>query len=802
MFNIIKFIQTTVLVVIPAIIFSQTQVIKGVIIDADSEESLPGVNVVLDNTTPFKGVVTDIEGRFRMEDVPVGRQSLTISFIGYKAQSIPNILVTGGKEVVLEIKLIESVEGLKEIVITGDSDKDRPINELAKVSARTFSPEEVNRFSGGRNDVARLASNFAGVNAANDSRNDIIVRGNSPTGLLWRIEGIPMANTNHFATLGTTGGPVSALNTNMLRTSDFITGAFPAEYGNANAAVFDVNFRNGNPDKYEFTGQVSAFSGLEVMAEGPMSKRKNSSFMVAYRYGMASLAATGTSAIPYYQDLSFKFNFGQTKIGSFQLFGLLGLSSINFYGDEIDENDLFADPDNDAFVNMNLGLIGLKHVIRLNKTSYIKTVVGSSMNSSNYNQDNIIRDANGDAINKYRATELKDQERRYTASTQLNKKFNSRINMRLGAMVEVYNLISDGKDRDQRVDIPDDNDDGIPDYFVPFRDVDEITPLYQVYGQGEYKFTDNLSATGGLHAQYMQISEDFSLEPRAGLSWQFIPRSTLSFGYGLHSQMVPLPIITYLEEISPGVYETTNNNLTFYKSQHFVLGYDKKLAADWRIKLEAYYQNLYNLPVDQLPSSYSGVNEGGDFIYSEKGSLQSNGTGTNIGGEITIEKFFSKGFYLLTTTSIFDSKYVGSDQIERNTAFNNNYVFNILAGKELLIGKERRNALTFDTKFTTSGGRPYTPIDLDATRANGGRTVLNENEAYSLKYDEYMRLDVKFGIRINSKKGKVSHQFWVDLQNVTNRENIFVRRYNPVTDEINDVTQTGFFPDFMYRIRF
>ena len=235
---------------------AQNQTIKGKIRDLDSDESLPGVNLYIDKSDPIIGTVTDIDGNFRLKDVSVGRHNLIVTFIGYKTQTIPNVLVTAGKEVILEIKLEESVEEMKAVVISADTEKDKPINDMAKVSARTFSPEEVRRFSGGRNDVARLASNFAGVNAANDSRNDIIVRGNSPTGLLWRIEGMPMSNTNHFATLGTSGGPVSALNTNMLKTSDFITGAFPSEYGNANSAVFDVNFRNGNPDEYEFTGQV------------------------------------------------------------------------------------------------------------------------------------------------------------------------------------------------------------------------------------------------------------------------------------------------------------------------------------------------------------------------------------------------------------------------------------------------------------------------------------------------------------------------------------------------------------------
>ncbi len=335
--------------------FGQTQVVKGKVLDVQSESPLFGANIILIGSDPLIGAVSDPDGNFRIDQVPIGRQTFSVQYIGYKSITIPNVLVTSGKEVVLELKLEESVENLQEVVVTSETNKDLPINELAKVSARTFSLEEVTRFSGGRNDVARLATTFAGVSAPNDSRNDIVVRGNSPVGLLWRIEGIPVATTNHFATQGTTGGPVNALNTNLLRTSDFLTGAFPAEYGNANSAVFDVNFRNGNADKVEFTGQVSAFSGLEFMTEGPISKKKGSSFIVSYRYGIASLAATGTSATPFYQDLSFKLNFGETKLGKFELFGLGGLSSIDFEGENIDENDLFANPNQDAFIENELG---------------------------------------------------------------------------------------------------------------------------------------------------------------------------------------------------------------------------------------------------------------------------------------------------------------------------------------------------------------------------------------------------------------------------------------------------------------
>lgn len=782
-------------------IFAQNQTVRGRVLDAQIDEPLIGASVILLNFDPIKGAVTDVDGYFSIDDVPVGRQSLTVQYIGYKSTTLPNVLVTAGKQAILDIKLEESVEQMAEIVVTAASSKDEPINELAKVSARTFSLEEVTRFSGGRNDVARLASNFAGVSTADDSRNDIVIRGNSPTGLLWQVEGIPVANTNHFATLGTTGGPVNALNTNLLRTSDFITGAFPAEYGNALSGVFDVKFRNGNTDELEFTGQMG-FNGLELMVEAPINKENHSSFVASYRYGVASLAATGTSAIPYYQDFNFKVNLGKSKLGRIEIFGMGGISSIDFLGDEISEDDLFTNPDNDAYVKNALGIVGISQNLRINKTTYLKTILGVSTNQSFYDQDNLIKDVQGNRINKYKAIEIEDSNNRYSLSSALTKKFSSKFSLKTGFVGQIIDLNSLARDRDNRVGIPDTNQDGIPDTFITSRDENNSFSLLQFYSQAAYKFTDKVSLTAGLHSQYLELSGDFVVEPRAALSWQLNYKHKLSFAYGNHAQMANLPTLLYREQTDSLVFEATNKKLEFSRANHFVVAYDVKIADNWRLKLETYYQDLYNIPIEKQSSSYSILNEGSGFVFDNRGSLVNEGTGKNYGVEITLERFFSKGYYALLTSSIFDSKYTGSDGIERNTGFNNQYVVNGLLGKEWKVGASKRNAITFDTKLATSGGKYYTPIDLEATRLNKGRQVLQNDKAFSERYSSYFRWDVKFGFRLNSKNKKISQQWYVDLQNVSNRENVFVKRYNPLTDKIDIVKQLGFFPDILYRIQF
>ncbi|MDX1942976.1 MAG: TonB-dependent receptor [Saprospiraceae bacterium] len=779
-------------------LFAQnSQTVKGIITDKQSEIPLPGVAIELISVEPMRGAVTDVDGNFSITDVPVGRHSLRISYLGYNSITIPNVVVTAGKEVVLNLGLEESVIQMNEVVVTAETEKDKTVNDMAAISARSFNLEEVTRFSGGRNDVARLAGNFAGVAVADDSRNDIVIRGNSPSGVLWRLDGVPIPNPNHFSTLGTTGGPVSALNPNLLSTSDFLTSAFPAEYGNALAGVFDVGFRSGNRDNYEFTLQLAAFSGLEAMAEGPLNSKKNSSFLVSYRYSFVQIAdylgiPVGTNATPNYQDVSFKLDFANGKAGKFSIFGIGATSDIDFLGNEIDETDLFANPNEDAYADSRLGILGLRHNILVGKDAYIRTVASASTAGNTYQQDNYLSDNE-----KLRVTEVDDITNTFALSSFYNKKFNARFTMRSGILAQRYQLNTQVDDRDN---LPDRDGDGEPDW-VTVRDFDGGMTLLEAYSQGQYKMNENWTLHAGVHAQYLDINETFAIEPRLALNWQFLPNQSLSLGYGLHHQMQPLPVFFFEQEISPGIFERTNKDLDFVRSNHFVLGYDVKWNSDWRTKIETYYQAIDNAAVESVPSSFSLLNAGADFVFPERGSLVSEGTASNYGVELTVEKFFNKGYYGLLTASLFDSKYKGSDGTERNTAFNNGYVFNFLAGKEFKIGKDKRNALSFDTKLTTAGGRYYTPVDLEASKV-AGEEVLQEDLAFSERNTPYFRWDVKFGYTINSKTKKFSQQFFLDLQNVTNNENIFQRRYNDLTNEVNNVYQSGFFPDLLYRIQF
>lgn len=775
---------------------AQSGVIKGIILDQQSELPIIGATVEL-LSEEGTGTVSDLDGYFTLTDVPIGRHAIRISYLGFETLTLPNIEVTSGKDVQLELGLQEAANELKEVVVTAKTIKDQTQNEMVSVSGRQFSVEEVNRYSGGRSDVARLASNFAGVSAPDDSRNDIVIRGNSPTGVLWRIEGIPVPSPNHFSTFGTTGSPVSALNPNVLKNSDFLTSAFPAEYGNANAGVFDIGFRNGNKDRNEYTLQLGAFSGIEGMAEGPVGK-KGGSFLVAGRYSFVGLIgnAGGTNALPDYQDVSFKVDFGNTKLGRFSLFGIGGRSDITFLGEEVDENDLFAAQDEDSYVRGGFGVIGLKHNVIIGKNTYLRTVIGGSARNNTFEQDRY-KDLGTDHESILRITEIDNSETRLSFSSFVNSKLNAKQTIRAGVLYEVFGNNANFRDRENTPDL---DGDGLADWFDVYN-FDGSFGLFQPYVQTKYRLSEKLDFNAGLHSQYSSLSDQFVIEPRASLSYSVNDKNKISIAYGMHNQNAPLPILFLNEEID-GALIRTNENLDFVRSQHYVLGYDIKLGNDWRLKTEAYYQAIDRAPVDAFPSSYSTLTEGADFGFSDdKVALVSEGTGFNRGIEITLEKFYSKGYYLLATGSFFESKYEGSDGIERSTPFDNGYVINLLTGKEFKIGKAKRNAIVLDTKITNSGGRWFTPVNLEASRVLGFE-VLEEDKAFSSQYENYFRWDVKLGLKLNSSKRKLSHQLYVDLQNITNRENIFARQYNRLTNNIDQTNQIGFFPDFLYRLQF
>lgn len=762
-----------------------TQTIRGTVTDRESEFTLPGATVVLLSTDPIRGVSTNVNGNFELKDVPVGRHSLQIKFLGYEEMVLPNILVGSAKEVVLKVSLLESLVKLEEVLIEAGPENAEANNDMATVSARSFSMEEASRYAASIDDPARMALSLAGVNSDDDILNEIVVRGNSPRGLLWRMNGIEIPSPNHFTDVGASGGGISVFSNNMIDNSDFFTAAFPAEYGNALSGVFDINLRKGNQHKAERAFQLGLL-GTDISAEGPINGENKGSYLINYRYSTLGMLV-GIGVLDFddnnlFQDLSFNFFMPTKKHGNFSLFGIGGLSLSEEFPEKDTSNFEPTEDIYEAKFTSDMGVIGLEHKYFFNSETYIKTVAAVTGQSIGFYVDSISKENLSSTL----LYEEKMKNTSFRVTTYLNKKLNARNSFRGGIIGsrKFFDLYALGRE-----------DDGSE--LKTLLQNDGYADVWQAYGQWKYKFHDNWTFNGGLHGLYFQLNDNSSIEPRLGLKWNFTEGQSLSFGAGLHSRLEDMSMYMAQKQQADGSFIQPNRDLGLTKSIHYVIGYDRMLNEHLHLKTELYYQSLFNVPIEnEANSAISAINASAGFTTND---FVNEGTAYNLGAEITFERFFSDGFYYMFTSSIFDSKYKAKDGNTYNSRYNANYRLTLLGGKEYSVGKNDKNLLGINLKGIWSGGNRYTPIDLEASRISGEEETFVGKE-FSESVPDYMRLDLTSSYRINGKK--VAHIISLQVQNVTNRENIFGYSYNENKETIEEEYQFGILPILKYRIEF
>ncbi len=760
---------------------SLTQTVRGVILDKDSRTTLPGANVIILNTDPLMGSSTGVNGKFKIENVPVGRYDIKVSFLGYEDIIIPNILVGSGKEPVLSIEMTENIIKMKEVEINGNGHKSEIMNKMASVSARSFTVDETKRYAGSFNDPARMAMSYAGVAPNVTGNNDLIIRGNSPMGVLWLLEGAEIPNPNHFGGEGATGGPISILNSTMLANSDFFTGAFPAEYGNAFSGVFDVRMRNGNNEKREYSVQAGLI-GIDLAAEGPIRKGSNASYLANYRYSTLSMLnnigiKVVGDAVPKFQDLSFKVNVPTKNAGIFTAFGIAGLSNIS-YNEETEEGNVYSEVD----YNRDMIAVGLSNTYAFSDKTYLKSILTYSGLRNLYTEH-----SNLGSTTFYLADKDRFYKERIAAGFTINHKLNTQHLFKAGVTGSriSYSMLSDLWEESKGELVSELNDKG--DSY-----------LMQSFINWRYRITEDLCINSGVHYLYYALNGKSSIEPRIGARWQFNKKQAVSAGFGMHSRVESLA--TYLANVEDdmGNLYQYNKNIDFLKALHLVLGYDNRLNENLYFKAEAYYQHLYDVPVEDTPDGvYTILNQTEWFTRKD---LANKGKGYNYGLELSLEKYFSSSYYFMITGSLFESKYRAADGKWRNTAFNGNYVLNLLGGKEFPIGSVAKNrTLTISTKGTWAGGHWYTPINLTESREKQ-HTVPDETRYMEVRAKDFLKFDLKVSLRRDRPRS--THVIEMDIQNITNSTNPAGVYYDRVNDREETWTSMGVIPTINYRIEF
>lgn len=761
-----------------------TSSIDGVVLDNETNSPLSFATVKIVSQEEIVGTVADIDGYFILEGLKVGRYTLEASYVGYKSATISEILVRSGRASTVNFKLSQEGFMIEGIVVMPEKDKVKSLNKLATVSARQINVEEANRYAGGYDDPARLATSFAGVSSSEVGSNTIVIRGNSPKGLLWRIEGVKVPNPNHFGDVsGFGGGGISALSSQVMGTSDFITGAFPAEYGNGVAGVFDLSMRTGSNNAYNHTAQLSLL-GMDISSEGPFSKKSKASYLFNYRYSTFGLL---DKVLPKdnllgisYQDLSFSINLPTSSAG---VFGLWGLGFIDNQDRTLDLADRNEWEFNEEFEESNYkaytGVIGLKHRIILGANSALKTSISVSALDVDYKLDRI--DAL-DSLKKelYPTSKIKDRTVDMVFSTTFNHRFSNRHSMKMGIIQTML---------DYKLNFG--NAPAFKDDIITIVDEEGKSNLSQVFAQSSHKINRNLTINPGLNIMYFALTGERSIEPRMSLNLQLSNNQNIALGYGLHSQIEKLNFYFAKDPISG---KQLNKNMKFTKSHHIVLSYEKQIGDYCRIKLEPYYQYLFDVP-SEANSSYSFINLHSDFFVNR--TLNNDGVGENYGLDLTFERFFHNGLYFLVTGSIFNSRYKAGDDVWRSTRYNKNLVGNFLIGKEWTIKKN--NTLGVNAKYSATGGDRFTPALVDQSIENK-KLVEDEKNAFSNQADFRHLFNFSISYRIN--KSKFSSVWSISLLNAFGSPDNYGLGYNVKTKLIDKKENTVTIPNISYKIEF
>ncbi len=758
--------------------------IRGTVVDAASGQPLPYAALTAPDAGSSVGTTTDEQGAFTLPPLPVGRHTVQAWFVGYEPAIVREVMVSSAKETVLQIALKENVQRIEEVVVRPRINKEAPINPMALAGARMLSVEEASRYAGGLDDPARLATAFAGT-AGDVTNNSIAIRGNSPQFLQWKLEEVEIPNPSHYPEIGAVGGGVlTAFSSQVLGNSDFFTGAFPAQYGNALSGVFDMMLRSGNNQQHEHTAQLGTL-GVEFGSEGPFKKGGLGSYLFNYRYSSLALAGDvmGGSmeevAGARYQDLSFKINLPTRKAGTFTLWGIGTNDKMSSpLPDDLSSYEYLPTTDG---TRQYMGAAGLGHRIFLGANTYLKTTLAAT-HAYNHIWQDIHRD---DRPELEQIGDMRDKSTHLIFNSYLNTKFSARHTNRTGVTLtgifydDDYNLAP-----------------GFPYPEGPianFVDSDGSSGLVSAFTQSLFQFSERLAGEIGVNGQYFALNGRWTVEPRASLRWKAAPRHAIGIAAGMHSRHERLD---YYFITTPETGDRlVNKDLDFAKAYHATLSYDWNISDNIHLRVEPYFQYLYDVPV--VPGTGRSIINQFDFWMTDP--LVNNGKGRNFGVDLTLERYLKEGFYYMLTASVFDSEYTGDDGVWHNTRYNRRFLANALGGKEWVLGRNKQKVLGINLRLNVMGGSRYTPLDQAASLA-AERPI--EDESRLMEEQNPTALILHVTVKYQIHRPKVTHEFGAMMLNITGNKDYYGFDYNFATHRMDHMTSTVGIPNIYYRISF
>lgn len=767
------------------------QTMRGMVVDNDTKDPIPYVVIEILNFSPPKSATTNERGIFEVNRIPRGVYKIELRHPKYMPIIISELYVGTGEQAILKINMNRKFSkdrprkknnpSEEPLIIpqTALNNQTNKNNLMGLELSNTIKQVDIDRVPYTFGDPARVFAKFGSAYRRFD-QTGLWIRGHHPNTIQWRIEGLPISSPNHLV-IGARGtGYMPIFHVNSLKSVSLYNGMYPAEYGNALNSVMDLAMRAGNRFGVEGNIEVNA-AGISGLIEGGLDKENKHSFLVGLRTGflplLEPLIIDRYYPLPRIHDATFNLNF-RTLDTEVNVFGIGGYSELLVNRDKVLSNDRYLQYRGDVKEEKLYGVFGVSFRDDMyGQDGYYKIVLGS-----NYNQERFEERKGERVFDSYYAQ---------TTATSLlgyyHHTFSKKNQVRVGGGATHHYLDHWSLNRA--------NNRFATRAFIGH------SVLAQLYAQWLVKVGDRLQMTTGIHGQYLTWNNDWSISPRFALTWDWVTNHRISLGYTWNHQMQPWEIYLNTSNQPATAGQRIDRDLKFTQNQHFFLAYEWRPVPDWQLKAEGFYQRLYHIPVYNNNADILLTNHSPGQNAWELSGYNNQGEGWHYGVELTVQKYFSRGYYGILSTTYFQAKYKSEDGVWEGKEGNHQVNANLMIGKEFKIGAKRNNNFFVEANYRYRRGDFYTAVDLEASIV-AGRTVLDWTDAYGSRHPSIHHVDVRLGFELNAKKKLLVHRFFIEAHNVLNQKTAHSVGYNPRTREVEQFNYLGIVPSITYKLNF
>ena len=742
-----KYYFSLILILLSFSLHSQTVRVYGSVKNALNNETIPFANVVIDGTS--KGTTTDIDGNFELLEIEPGLYNFKCSYIGFNTDLKTEIQLTPNKNLRLDFALTENAQIIDEVQVTANTFNK---TEESPTSLRTINASEILRSPGGNRDISKVISNLPGVSSSPSFRNDIVIRGGAPNENRFFLDGVEIPNINHFATQGSSGGPVGILNVNFIREVDFYSGAFPANRGNALSSVMELKQIEGSDEEFSASFMLgSSDAGLTINT--PLSEKSTMLLSARRSYLQFLFKALQLPFLPTYNDIQFKYTY---KPDSKNQFNIIGLAAIDEFTLNPEANEGIDDPQKLAQNEYTLNNLPVNEQWNYTLGGTWKRFFDNSnlfvvLSRSHLNNTAVkyadYADLTSQKLIDYESQEIENKSRVEYNFRSSDIKFNVGLNIEDATYLNSTNRTLTAGDSIYSKLVETDL------HFIKFGAFAQLSKTYLV---------DRLVTSVGFRIDGNSFTDNTTtpnFSPRLSLAYNLTGKASVNANLGRYYQLPAYTILGY------GLNNNfQNQDAEYILCDHAVLGLEYNPSNYSKVTFETFYKQYANYPFSII-DSISLANLGGDFGVIGNENISSISKGRSYGIEFLAQQKLSSSVYGIMSVTYYRSEFEDKNGELIPSAWDNRFIFNMTAGK-----KFKRN-IELGLKFRYSGGAPYTPIDL-ATSSN--MAIWNINQRGVLNYDALNteRLKNVHGLDLRLDKkwyfNKWSLNAYIDVENLYN----------------------------------